>query len=578
MGIPTFFRSILQRNPKVLMGANSNKISTDYLFIDYNCIIYNIWHSLSKTLKTPLTPYEIENILISKVVEKTRHLIKNVVAPKEYTYIAMDGTAPRAKMVQQRSRRYKSIQLKEMMRTQQTHEKVEWDTTNISPGTEFMTKLSKALRKMMTVGDCGKVMLSDSSIPGEGEHKFLSKIRNLTKEEANKDKNVVVFSPDGDMISLSMLTHKKNIYIMRVPDPFSEYEKVFVDVYEYIYCDLNVVREHFYQDLIATYHDSNIDELKILSDYNFLMFMVGNDFVPSLYFLKIRSGGMKKLIQIYNDIRKDLKEYLVQPEIPSINLKFFTLIIQQLAMREQYEFRQEQEMIAREMNGQGRKSTFSPEMTPEENYQSRLEHLFLCHPDNPLTPQYKQEFNKIDYRDSKNWKNQYYQYFYPHNPTHYNNIRTEMVHNYFESIMFTLHYYLKGCPSWKWHYRFRTSPLPSDMYTVLTKHGFDINRISFPKSQPYTPFQQLMLILPPQMGYVLPPSLSEIMEEEEVKHLYPREFKVDAVMGHKYIYSEAILPELEEEKIFNKIKTTETKWTEKEKDRNTLRTKIWIKK
>lgn len=567
MGIPTFFRSILRRDNSVIMGATKTLLPIDYFFLDFNSMIYNAWHELCKNT-TFHSEREAKRQLIERVIYKTRGMIKEIVCPTGYTYISIDGTAPRAKMVQQRSRRYKSLQL-----SQYLGKKVFDPSANIAPGTVFMSELTHALKQMMSRGDCGRVYLNDSSIAGEGEHKFLPRIRRMASLPEESDKTIVIFSPDGDMISLSLLTHKKNIFLMRVPDPKSEAERIFSENHDYIYCDLNKVRTIFFEDLVKTY--SNVDEMRILNDYNFLLSMVGNDFVPSLHFLKIRSGGMKLLIDIYNEIRNRQDGYLVYP-CNTINLSFFKEIMWQLSCRENEEMRRTQSMLQREQNGQVSQQRRHDElsMSAQEIYASRLQHVPLCNPDNPLYPSYHKEFSCISYFKPKHeWKSEYYRYFTGidySNITEYNRLRTMMVHNYLESLMFTLCYYNTGCPSWSWHYRYRVAPLPSDVYTVLDQHEFNPNHIVFTKDSPFTPFQQLMFILPPQMSHLLPKPIAQLMHQHP--EYYPTEFRVDAVAGIKYIYSEAILPDIDTQDLLPKIKHVEKSVST---SRNILRKKLW---
>ena len=565
MGIPTFFRSILSKDARVIQGASKQCIPVDYFFMDFNSMIYNAWHEVSKSGGT-------EQGLIEAVVTKTRHLIKEVVCPKGYTYISIDGTAPRAKMVQQRSRRYKSCQLNQYLGTNKGFD----PSANIAPGTVFMSRLSEALKKMMGKGDCGTVYLNDASIPGEGEHKFLPRVRNMAMKQGEEDKNVVIFSPDGDMISLSLLTHKRNIFLMRVPDARSEMEKEFAETYSYIYCNLDRVRQLFYQDMTRLYKDSHVDKMRILNDYNFLLSMVGNDFVPSLHFLKIRSGGLKKLIDIYNHVRKTKPGYLVSLDTPTIHLEFFQEIILGLARCEEEEMKKMGYIIQRERQGNmgGRRADEESSMTPDEVFASRLQHLPLCNPHNPLYDKYQKDFDVISYSVPKNeWKYKYYQYFAGVDKDTYNEVRTQMVHNYLESLMFTLSYYQKGCPSWTWYYKYRVAPIPSDIYTVLTHHQFDPNRIVFSQGNPYTPFQQLMFILPPQMSHLLPPPLGQCMKEHP--EYYPTDFRVDAVAGMKYIYSEALLPEMDTQSLLAYIMPVEKTLN---MEQNHLRSRLWVKK
>jgi 5'-3' exonuclease len=246
---------------------------------------------------------------------------------------------------------------------------------------------------------------------------------------------------------------------------------------------------------------------------------------------------------------------------------FFEKIIFELVKKESEEFRNFQNMITRELSGNvsQQRASMESKMTEDEIYCSRLEHVPLCNPDNPLFPSYKHEFKKIDFYQEKHiWKKQYYSHFIPFDDdVHYNDVRTKMVMNYFESLVFTLRYYLKGCPSWSWYYRYRTSPIPSDMLTVLQKYKFDLNRVLFQQDKPNQPLEQLMFILPPQMRYLLPDCLKNCYME------YPMDFNVDALAGIKYIYSEAILPEVEIMRI------DDSSLSQREKKRNTIHYKIF---
>jgi 5'-3' exoribonuclease 2 len=244
---------------------------------------------------------------------------------------------------------------------------VEWDPSpNICPGTVFMSKLSTALRDSMQKGEFKdiQVILSDSNIPGEGEHKFLKRIRKLFAEEKTRDEELVIYSPDGDMISLALLTHKNNINIMRIPDEKSPLESRFARDYEFIYCDLNILRTDFIELMTKTYNDPHLDAIRLLTDYNFLLFMVGNDFVVSLPFLKIRHGGLDLLIRLYNEIRPQVKDYLVDyhpvtRKIPILNVLFFEKLVLRLAQMESNEMNRHLNNMRKEGDGLTNKKRFT---------------------------------------------------------------------------------------------------------------------------------------------------------------------------------------------------------------------------
>ena len=84
-----------------------------------------------------------------------------IIRPKKFIYLAVDGVAPRAKMNQQRSRRFRAAIeaqksneienniLKEWKRLGLKHpkeNKKSFDSNTITPGTPFMAKLTDALR------------------------------------------------------------------------------------------------------------------------------------------------------------------------------------------------------------------------------------------------------------------------------------------------------------------------------------------------------------------------------------------------------------------------------------------------
>jgi 5'-3' exonuclease len=224
------------------------------------------------------------------------------------------------------------------------------------------------------------------------------------------------------------------------------------------------------------------------------------------------------------------------------------------------------------MNGQlsNRTKTSEDKMSPYEIITTRRDHLELCSPFNPLYEEYIKDFKKINYlQEPEVWKSQYYKYFLGNNNAQ---DITNLVANYLESLVFNLKYYLIGCPSWYWFYKYRMSPIPSDVVTIL-KLGFDVNQIRFKKSIPYTPFQQLSLILPPSKFNALPKDFKKILDDPELKEFYPKEFRVDAVQGIKYIYSEAILPEIETDKLLAKVIEIEKNLSPTEKKRDNIKNK-----
>ena len=139
MGIPSYFRILLEDNNNIINIVREPKV--DYLFLDFNSIIYNVYNE---------NPFINNEILIDNIIDKIK-TICDITRPKKMLYIAVDGTAPRSKIVQQRSRRYKSLQIdeyKDELRAKFNIKSLKSNfnpSNNACPGTKFMLDLDKKI-------------------------------------------------------------------------------------------------------------------------------------------------------------------------------------------------------------------------------------------------------------------------------------------------------------------------------------------------------------------------------------------------------------------------------------------------
>jgi len=597
MGIPGFFLSIIKNKfyKNVHSGVKNGAIQCDYFMMDYNGIVYKAYERVKKQLEGDLTKDKIEEIIIDEDVRYTKYLICDVVKPTKLTYFALDGPAPRAKMIQQRSRRYKGYYDKVYMEGQKKKFKIdenknEWDrSANISPGTVFMKKLSDRLLSIMktkgfsTHNNKMQVLLSNSNVPGEGEHKFLPLVREMRLKKSTENFKVYLYGSDADLIVLALSTHKNNMHVIKEMQEVYELKNQY-DSYEFLDLNIDNLGNAFNHDLTKTFKDHHFDKMRILNDYVFLTFLNGNDFVLSMPFLKIRKDGLKMLIAIYHDIKLNHDGYLVNYQIdkedpPTINIAFFKELMEEIGKKEDFEMKRQQLYIESLMSGKkdfkfNRRIEQEKELTPFEIFQSRYTHLEVCSPDHPLFEKYHEEFKKINHKQEYEiWKEEYYKYYLnisKKNEEEYLKIRMDVAKNYLESLMFAIKYYFQGVPSWQWHYEFRMPPLVSDILMCLDK--INMNEIIFEEGKPYTPYQQLMLILPPQMNTLLPAPLRPIMTDDKLlcTQFYPIEFISDVVFEIKLMYSEAILPEIDTKLLMDTIKTFESKLSEEETLRNTI--------
>lgn len=251
-------------------------------------------------------PYTDENRIQweAKLIEYVIVYIQqmtDIVKPTTTVYIAVDGVAPMAKIKQQRARRFKSAreaatlaQITAEARNTTYKEEPRWDTTAITPGTQFMSKLSTALREYASRHP--KVRVSPADEPGEGEQKIMEHIRKF------KPASSVVYGLDADLIILSLMTGTltdTSIDLFREEVEFNGSIKMdSLDTEQFLY--MNMAQLH--ATLYSKYGNPRQSKAQFIYDFVGLMSLLGNDFVPHGMALKIRDDGIPKLMEIYGKV------------------------------------------------------------------------------------------------------------------------------------------------------------------------------------------------------------------------------------------------------------------------------------
>jgi 5'-3' exoribonuclease 1 len=172
MGIPFYFFRICQKYKNDNIVYESNSETSDILYFDYNSLIHPCVAEYLNGIDKNSNHNVIEEELIDVIIEYTEYII-SVINPRKKVVIAIDGVAPRAKMNQQRERRYKKAFL-------DTNENMLFDTNMITPGTPFMKYLNLKLKEhnwKFTTSNGRQVIITDSSEIGEGEHKIMKMIK-----------------------------------------------------------------------------------------------------------------------------------------------------------------------------------------------------------------------------------------------------------------------------------------------------------------------------------------------------------------------------------------------------------------
>ncbi|KAK7466207.1 exonuclease II Exo2 [Stygiomarasmius scandens] len=354
MGIPKFFRWLSERYPLTSQLIEENKIPEfDNLYLDFNSIIHNCSHPNDADAHFRLS----EEQIFTSIFTYVDHLFGKI-RPKKLFFMAIDGVAPRAKMNQQRSRRFRTakeareVREKAEAKGEKLPEEKAFDSNCITPGTPFMARLSDQLKyfvnKKITEDSNWRditVILSGHDVPGEGEHKIMEYIR-LARMQPDWDPDVrhCLYGLDADLIMLGLLSHDPHFCLLREEVKFGPSRKsknASLESMNFYLLHLCLLRE--YLDL--EFH-SLADTLpfpysleRVIDDFILLAVFVGNDFLPHLPDLHIHEHGLERLFEVYKKALPIMKGYI--NDAGTINLERLQVILDQMAAWEQEVFERE---------------------------------------------------------------------------------------------------------------------------------------------------------------------------------------------------------------------------------------------
>ena len=260
--------------------------------------------------------------MMSKVFAYLDHLFR-MTRPNKMLYMAIDGVAPRAKLNQQRSRRFRSAseaakEREEARRRGEPEPEGEpFDSNCITPGTEFMARLTEHLkfyvRKKQTEDPLWAkvtVILSGHEVRGEGEHKIMEHIRwARTQPDWEPNQTHCLYGLDADLIMLALVTHEPHFCLLREVVKFGGGERgqpsreILSNPTDdgFILLHIGLLRE--YLDL--EFREKNLpfgyDLERVIDDFILLCMLVGNDFLPALPTLNIAEGALNTLFKVYHD-------------------------------------------------------------------------------------------------------------------------------------------------------------------------------------------------------------------------------------------------------------------------------------
>jgi 5'-3' exonuclease len=542
MGVPKFFAWLMRnyKQKKFIFSVIEHEI--DWFLIDTNCLIHPICFKIlaEESEKTTINHKSLENKMINAVIEYIDKIIKYV-DPKKGVYIAIDGPVCAAKMKQQRQRRFRSYHDKEVFDKIKNKYNVPqtyfWSNSAISPGTKFMHKLHLKL-----IDWCNKqtikIIYSSANTPGEGEHKLLDFIK-----KNKKPYSYVTYGLDADLVFLMLVTKLDNVYLLREAQHFDGSKDETLN-----YVSIKIMRDCIQNTFESEIQNISLNKERIVNDFIFLCYFLGNDFLPHLHALDIKQKGIETLIRTYMEtyLLSDEK-YLLSKDSLTINQPFLEIFIDKLALNEDA-------MLTKNYNKKRHYHYIN-----NDGYKKELEKI-----ENVL---FKVTDN-IGIGVNSNYRFNYYNYYFGVTIDELEDFVKTLVQNYLIGIRWTTYYYFQEIPDWNWFYPYDYPPFLSD----INKYMINMNDIKFTKGKPITPLEQLLIILPQQSSFLLPKSLAKLTTnpKSSLAHLYPLDFNIDFLYKHKYFEGIPWLPNMENKLVNHMFNKYKNELTEEEKVRNRL--------
>ena len=427
-----------------------------------------------------------------------------------------------------------------------------FDSNCITPGTEFMGRVSAAIkyfiRKKIKEDPLWrnlKIIFSGQEIPGEGEHKIMQHIREMRNQPGYQpNTRHCMYGQDADLIMLGLVSHEPHFTLLREIVDFTggfsrnanalKTVKKFTKQSDFQLLHLSVLREYLQIEFAYNARPTSFDLERIIDDFVFMTFLVGNDFLPHMPSLDIGDGAFDLLFSTYKAQRPTWGEgeYLTKAGeiVDASRLEAFIAVIG-AAENEILEQREENEAVylkkkrkwdKRDGKAEGPSDAqlAAAEASAQSDYLSAIETMLSKN----ANATYVKGWAPPTDPAQKDFKGRYYfekLTFLPIDIDRHASLRK----SYIEGLMWCLAYYYRGCISWGWFYPYHYGPMLSD----LTDLPEVFESIEFEVGAPLKPFEQLMACLPPASSILVPRPYRKLMcsPDSPIIHFYPEKFDID---------------------------------------------------
>jgi 5'-3' exonuclease len=508
MGIPYYFYSLTQKYNTIL--SNNKPTGLDIYCIDFNGVIHNVAQDVIKkyTKDGAAASDTIETEIIDGVWERIKYYFDNYKAAKYI--ICADGVAPLAKMFQQRKRRYLNIYKNTLDKV-----KIIWDTNAITPGTVFMDKLNEYISKNITEDRyINKIIYSGSNECGEGEHKIF----NILKETP-ADAKIIIHGLDADLIILSLMSHKDNIYLMReIKDPQTppQHSQSLSTVFNYL--NIKELRKAILCELKGSWDlgedGSTGTDADLIETYCTACSILGNDFIPHLLTVELKNNGIETLMFATKNAIKTNGLLVKNGEI---NHNCLIDIFKSLANTEDEDIHRICERYIKK----------KPPPAPAPSHQQASQH---SQPSDYYGLKNKDPLINAIYNSPNKWRQEYYRVIFDNNISIDSTVMFNACNNYIAGIYWVYSYY-KGAPiDCEWYYPYNYPPTIKDIlnHSIANEPAGLLN--SDTKFVPS--YIQLLIVLPKYSFKLLSKKHQRYMLDiyGGLFHLYPVKYNIQTFL------------------------------------------------
>jgi len=586
MGIPGFFSFLKKYNNVANEDLDDNFIKANIVAQDENIYDYNYHFFLDFNGAIYSAYYSKDNILTEEsLIIHTIHYLDSLVSiykdyPLKTLFIAIDGVPPRAKIQQQRMRRFHNLKEKAIIKKIETEYGSKSASTTsktintniITPGTSFMNNLKTAIQKHLKTSpiykNIYKVIFSAADVPGEGEHKIMKYLNSSDNYFSDNDKTII-YGLDADLIMLSMASNINNIYLLRERTLFGSYT-FDINGHEFLYLDIDILKTCLIDEFTNYITDITYEYIpRLIDDYIFLTFLIGNDFIPKIPHLSVYNNGIETLMKTYCRLFNHHRLFIVDRMTMKINETMFYYLFMELDQIEN------KSMIAYTNRRQNKRINMRHIETEEDRQKQLLKML-------PL--QYLNIEKEINPKRG-DWRHRYYQICL--NCKYNVKTRDLVVKQYLESIVWTFHYYFNDLTSWDWFYQFQYGPTCKDVLNYLKdytptssvrKHiTYNINNIrkTLKLGQPVKPQELLIMVLPIENKSAMINNIDNLLNKNPViNNYFPKNYNIAIPYHTMYWECHPILPIIDIDIIKKALKKIYL--TNDEKERNKIGTDFII--